>query len=104
MTPKDSVFFDLLALKSGAVILFTIILFSTAVMQMLSVHKNFNGTQEFLKKAFPTWSPQAVVRVDFLLVLLIGPFIGIIFFNPASPVEALSAGFGWVGILNTLAK
>jgi hypothetical protein len=102
MTPKEPLIFGLLAFQPTAIFLFVIALFSTAVMQMLSVNKNFNGTQDFMKKMFPGWSAPAIVRVDFALIILIGPFIGIIFFNPTSPVEAMSAGFGWVGILNTL--
>ena len=90
---------DLLALKLSAV---TFV--SALVMELLSVRKDFAGTQPFLRRAFPTASEEAIFRADVILVVFIGTFIGMVFFQPQTMAQALSAGFGWVGVLKVLSS
>ena len=71
-------------------------------MYVFSLNKGFNGSVDFLKKMFPNHSPLFYDRIDFFVVIFVGSIIGTIFFSPANTLQALSAGFGWVGAINIL--
>ena len=84
------------------VLLYTITLFGCVAMYIFSNQKGFQGTIAFLKKFFPKRTKLFYYRTDFFLVTIAGSIIGTIFFNPTSTIEALAAGFGWVGAINIL--
>ncbi|THB80186.1 MAG: hypothetical protein D3926_08430 [Desulfobacteraceae bacterium] len=69
---------------------------------IFSQQKNFNGSIDFLKKYFPGKGETFYIRLDFPIVVILGSIIGQIVFSPSSPIQALSAGFGWVGAMNTI--
>ena len=83
---------------------FTITLFGAVAMYVFSLKKGMEGAIPFLKKFFPGKSQVFYDRTDFFLVSIAGSVIGTIFFAPASTMEALAAGFGWVGAVNVLMK
>lgn len=75
---------------------------STAMYVFTQSKKGFVGAKHFLKKMFPDRSEAFYFRTDFLLVVIFGSAIGFIVFSPHESLEALAAGFGWVGAMNTL--
>ncbi|MBI1924089.1 hypothetical protein HYR99_07540 [Candidatus Poribacteria bacterium] len=81
---------------------YIITLFGAAVMYMFSLNNGFQGAVQFLKKFFPGRSPVFYDRGDFFIVIFAGAIIGTIFFSPSNALEALAAGFGWVGAINVL--
>lgn len=83
---------------------YVITLFGAIAMNVFSLKKGFEGAIPFLKRFFPERAQVFYDRTDFLLVSFSGSIIGTIFFAPASTVEALAAGFGWVGAVNVLLK
>ncbi|MBD3340232.1 MAG: hypothetical protein GF353_14055 [Candidatus Lokiarchaeota archaeon] len=86
---------------SGAILYLTT-LFGSAAMYIFSLNQGFEGSTKFLKRFFPNKSDIFYNRLDFFIVVLAGSIIGTIFFSPDSTLEALAAGFGWVGAINVL--
>ena len=85
-------------------LLFVTTLFGSASMYAFSLNKGFEGALPFLKRVLPGRSTVFYHRSDFFVVVVAGSVIGTIFFQPLSPLQALAAGFGWVGALNVLVK
>jgi hypothetical protein len=81
---------------------YLITLFGASSMYIFSLTKGFNGAVEFLEHFFPGRSKPFYDRLDFFIVSFAGAMIGTIFYNPASSLQALAAGFGWVGAVNVL--
>lgn len=77
-------------------------LFGAIVMYVFSLHKGFKGAEDFLKKCFPGHTDVFYIRADLFVVVLSGSIIGTVFFSPNNPIEALAAGFGWVGAMKVL--
>jgi hypothetical protein len=77
-------------------------LFGAAAMYVFSLNKGFQGSVDFLRKFFPDKSEVFYTRFDFFIVIIFGSIIGMIFFSPSTTLEALAAGFGWVGAINVL--
>lgn len=73
-------------------------------MYLFSSAKGFEGSVPMLKKLFPNKRKVFYDRIDFLLVVLIGSAVGTIFFHPNDSLQALAAGFGWVGAMNVMLK
>jgi uncharacterized membrane protein YbjE (DUF340 family) len=76
--------------------------FGAFAMYVFSLNKGFKGATPFLKKILPGNSQVFYDRLDFLFVVISGSIIGYVFFSPSNPLEALAAGFGWVGAMNIL--
>jgi hypothetical protein len=81
---------------------YVITLFGAFCMYVFSLTKGFQGAVSFLKRFFPGHSDVFYDRLDFFVVILAGSIIGTIFFSPNSALQALAAGFGWVGAVNVL--
>ncbi|MDX6496970.1 MAG: hypothetical protein QOG23_230 [Blastocatellia bacterium] len=81
---------------------YVITLFGAFCMYVFSLTRGFQGAISFLKKFFPGHSEVFYDRLDFFVVILAGSIIGTIFFSPNSALQALAAGFGWVGAVNVL--
>lgn len=79
-------------------------LFGAISMYVFSLNKGFSGSIDFLKAFFPNRQEVFYIRCDFIVVNIVGSIVGTIFFNPSSALEALAAGFGWVGAINILLK
>src|SRR5687767_5929174 len=79
--------------------LYLVTLFGATAMYAFSLQKGFPGSIPFLKKMLPLKSDVFYNRFDFALVVTSGSIIGHIFFQPVSTLEALAAGFGWVGAM-----
>jgi hypothetical protein len=77
-------------------------LLGAGAMYVFSLHKGFQGSVPFLKKVFPGHGAVFYNRLDCILVICFGSIIGTIFFAPSSAIQALAAGFGWVGAINIL--
>ena len=91
----ESPFFD-------PIFYFVLTFFGTVAMYVFANNKGFQGATEFLKKMFPGRPDVFHDRADFVVVIVAGSIIGTIFFTPGNPVEAFTAGFGWVGAINVL--
>lgn len=77
-------------------------LFGSTAMYVFSLNKGFHGSVDFLRKMFPEHSEVFYDRIDFFIVIFAGSVIGTIFFSPTNTLQALAAGFGWVGAINVL--
>jgi hypothetical protein len=81
---------------------YLITLFGSVAMYVFSLNRGFEGAIAFLKKFFPGHPDVFYDRLDFFVVVLAGSIIGTIFFSPSNALQALAAGFGWVGAINIL--
>lgn len=86
---------------SGALYYLTT-LFGATAMYVFALNKGFEGAIPFLRRFFPNRTDTFYNRVDFFIVILAGSIIGTISFSPQSTLQALAAGFGWVGAMNVL--
>lgn len=102
MEPKPILFDRIIAFDHKSLILLGLILVGVLISYMFSVSQDFKGTKIALKSLIPKASEQAINRIDLFLVLTFGPLIAAILLNPSTPVEAITAGVGWVGALNTV--
>jgi len=84
------------------VLYYLVTLFGASAMYVFSLNKGFEGSLAFLKRVAPGKTQVFYDRVDFVIVIFAGSVIGTIFFSPVSTLEALAAGFGWVGAINIL--
>ncbi|MFP5263730.1 MAG: hypothetical protein ACLGJB_17760 [Blastocatellia bacterium] len=84
------------------VVWFVITLFGATVMYMFALSKKAPGSVTFLQTILPGRTQLFYDRLDFLVVVFVGSIIGTIFFHPTDALQALSAGFGWIGALNLL--
>lgn len=66
--------------------------------------RDFNHSRAFVKKMFPTRGDAFHNRTDFLCAVVFGTIVGTVVFLPQHGVEALAAGLGWVGGMNTVTK
>ncbi|HEU4560554.1 MAG TPA: hypothetical protein VFS20_22070 [Longimicrobium sp.] len=82
------------------VLYFFITMFGASSMYVFSLMKGWPVS--FLKRVLPGREQVFYDRLDFAVVVTAGSIIGYIFFSPASELEALAAGFGWVGAINVL--
>jgi hypothetical protein len=64
--------------------------------------KGLDGTIPRLRQLFPQKSDTFYSRVDFGMVVGLGPIVGIICFKPTESLQALAAGCGWVAALSVL--
>jgi hypothetical protein len=71
-------------------------------LYMFSLSKGFQGSGPVLKRLFPGRRPVFYDRMDFIIVIVFGSIIGTVFFVPATPPQALAAGFGWITAVNVL--
>ncbi|MDD2468796.1 MAG: hypothetical protein PHI97_32885 [Desulfobulbus sp.] len=83
---------------------YLITLLGSFSMYLFSFSKGFEGAVPVLKRLFPQRKKVFYDRIDFLLVVFIGSAVGSIFFHPQDSLQALAAGFGWVGAINVLLK
>lgn len=84
------------------VIFYFITLFGAAFVYVFKLHHDFEGSVAFFKKAFPGKSEAFYIRLDFIVVAIVGSIVGEIVFKPGNSIQALSAGFGWVSSLNVV--
>lgn len=85
-----------------SIIRYMITLLGSFSMYLFSFSKGFDGTGAKLRHLFPNRKRVFYDRVDFILVVVLGSAIGTIFFGPKDSIQALAAGFGWVGAVNIL--
>lgn len=85
-----------------SIVRYMITLLGSFSMYLFSFSKGFEGTTAKLRQLFPNRKKVFYDRVDFVLVVLLGSAIGTIFFGPKDSLQALAAGFGWVGAVNIL--
>lgn len=84
-------------------LLYATVLFGALVTQILSLTRNFNGSQAFLKQFAPNISDTMVFRIDFATLTVLGSIIGMILFDPHDYKQALLAGIGWITSVQALA-
>jgi len=77
-------------------------LFGAIAMYVFALNKGFEGAVPFLKRVFPDRSQVFYDRMDFFVTSVAGSIVGTICFSPQSTLQALAAGFGWVGAMNVL--
>lgn len=76
---------------------YMITLLGSFCMYLFSFSRGFDGATPKLRKLFPNREDVFYDRLDFILVVFLGSAIGTIFFGPKDSIQALAAGFGWVG-------
>lgn len=81
----------------------TLAWFGAICGHILSLYSNdFKGTQPFLKKMFPNKREQFYVRIDFLLLPIIGAILSVVLLEPDNLKSAVFAGLSWSGTLVAL--
>lgn len=85
-----------------AFVRYMITLLGSFSMYLFSFAKGFEGATARLRQLFPQRRKVFYDRLDFVLVVMLGSAIGTIFFRPGDALQALAAGFGWVGAVNVL--
>jgi hypothetical protein len=79
-------------------------LVGAVLMYFFAAKNGLEGTIPRLKNLLPGKPEAFYFRVDFVLVILLGPIVGLICFTPTNAFQALAAGCGWVSALNVLAQ
>lgn len=70
---------------------------------ILSLYSSgFEGCQPFLKKMFPGKKDTFYVRIDFMLLPIIGTILSIVLLDPDNVESALFSGLSWSGTLMAL--
>lgn len=70
---------------------------------MLSLYSDeFKGCQPFLRKMFPNKKDTFYVRMDFILLPIIGTVLSITLLEPTNIKSAVFAGLSWSGTLVAL--
>jgi len=94
---------DLTASPQFVVILnYLTTLFGATSMYIFALNKGFDGAVPFLRRILPERSEALYHRLDFVIVIFAGSVIGSISFSPHNSLQALAAGFGWVGAMNVM--
>jgi hypothetical protein len=83
---------------------FSLALCGSTALYLFSLSKGFTGAAPKLKQLFPGKQPVFYNRLDFIIVIVLGSVIGIVFFQPQTPTQALAAGFGWISAVNVLSQ
>jgi hypothetical protein len=84
------------------ILFFLTTLAGACISQLLSLHKDFEGCQPFLKKAFPKKSKRWYFISNALLLPIIGTVLAFIILEPDNVKASLCAGLTWCGTLQTL--
>jgi hypothetical protein len=79
-------------------------LLGAVLMYFFAAKNGLEGTIPRLQRLLPDRHEAFYFRVDFVLVILLGPIVGLICFTPTNAFQALAAGCGWVSALNVLAQ
>lgn len=77
-------------------------LFGAVAMYVFALNKGFEGAVPFLRRMLPGKRKVYYDRLDFFVTTIAGSVVGTICFAPQSSLQALAAGFGWVGAMNVL--
>ncbi|PRO70122.1 hypothetical protein C6Y39_04475 [Alteromonas gracilis] len=77
-------------------------LLGSLVMYLFSFSKGFDGAIEVLKRLFPEREKAFYHRLDCVLTVCLGAAVGALLFSPTNPVQAVTAGLGWVSAVNIL--
>jgi hypothetical protein len=77
-------------------------LLGAVLMYFFADRNGLEGTVPKLRLLLPGRSDTYYFRLDFVLLILVGPVVGLICFAPTNPFQALASGCGWVGALNVL--
>jgi hypothetical protein len=83
---------------------FSITLLAASMTYMFALTKGFNRSAlvRFLRRMCPGKKQVFYDRLDFVITVLFGSFVGTVIFSPHTAIAALSAGFGWVSALKVL--
>ena len=87
-----------------AIGLFFVTMLGSAGAWVFSLQRGFEGAGPFLRNVWPGCAEAFYHRLDAVIVIILGSFIGYILFEPSDGVRALAAGLGWVGSLNTFMR
>ena len=70
---------------------------------ILSLYSDdFKGCQPFLKKMFPDKRDTFYVRLDFIILPIIGAVLSVVLLEPSNLKSAIFAGLNWSGSLMAL--
>ena len=79
--------------------------FGSICGHILSLYSDdFKGSQPFLKKMFPNKNETFYVRLDFILLPIIGAVLSMILLEPTNIKSAMFAGLSWSGALMAVLK
>lgn len=84
------------------ILFFLTTLAGASISQLLSLHKDLEGCQPFLKKAFPKKSDRWYFFSNALLLPIIGTILAFVILEPDNVKASLCAGLTWCGTLQTL--
>ncbi len=86
-----------------------IILFQTWIgalcTHLLSLYNDdFKGTIPFIQKLLPNKSESFYIRIDFLILPIIGSLLAYVLLDPSSLKSSIFAGISWSGTLLAMLK
>lgn len=77
--------------------------FGAVCGHILSLYSDdFKGCQPFLRKMFPEKKDTFYVRIDFILLPIIGTVLSMVLLEPNNVKSAIFAGLSWSGALIAL--
>lgn len=83
--------------------LIVFIAIGAAGLEMLALRKDFAGVRDIIRKLRPNLADAEVERYNLLFVIVFGTIVSAAFVQPQTEAQAISAGLGWVGLVNTAA-
>jgi uncharacterized membrane protein YqgA involved in biofilm formation len=85
---------------SNSTFIFLHIVAGAVIMEVLSLAKGFDGAKPWLRQATHC-SDRTIHLLNSILIIVIGAVVASAIVEPATRAQALTAGLGWVGLLNT---
>lgn len=82
--------------------LFVVTFIGAFITEMLSLYTNTQGVKPFLRRIRPGKSKQWYVRVNAILLPVIGTILSFVILEPDSVKTSLCAGLTWCGTLQSL--
>ena len=83
------------------VYLYIFIVLGALALELLSIRQDFQGARRWLRRTFP--NSNRIEIMNFVIVITLGPIIAAFFIQPQTEPQAIAAGLGWVGLVNTIA-
>jgi hypothetical protein len=90
----------------GAWLVAQLALYTAAILGALTLHlfsfdKNFAGANVVIRQLWPQKSDVFYHRLNFIIMMIVGPLVGFILLEPQKAHQAFVAGASWVGVVNT---
>jgi hypothetical protein len=76
-------------------------LLGALILHIFSFDRGFQGAKGVLVQLWPGKTDVFYYRLNFVLMIILGPIVGLVMTDPSYVKQAFAAGLGWVGVINT---